>query len=203
MIVIGVVGGIASGKSFVTGHLKSFGAVVLDADRIGHDVLLREPVKTEIRNRWGDAVFATKGEVDRGKLATIVFDPNQPEQLQHLEAITHPLIANELRAQINRYREANDFDYVVLDAPVMVKAGWFVVCDVIIFVDATTEVRWQRASERGWSREMFDRREAMQASIDRKRQISSHVIDNNGTREDAARQVDEFWNEINTTIPPN
>ena len=202
MIVIGVVGGIASGKSFVTRHLKSYGAVVLDADRIGHDVLLRESVKAEIHQRWGKEVFAADGQVDRGKLAAIVFDPQQPEQLHHLESITHPLIADELRAEIDRQWETDDLQYLVLDAPVMVKAGWHVVCNVIIFVDATTETRWRRASERGWSREMFDRRESMQATIERKREISSHVIDNNGSQESTIEQLDEFWKEVSLTTPP-
>lgn len=202
MIVIGVVGGIASGKSFVTRQLKSYGAVVLDADRIGHEVLLREPVKARIRKHWGEEVFLPNGEVNRSALASLVFDPDHPEQLHQLEAITHPLIADELRAEISRLRDSGDLLHLVLDAPVMVKAGWYVVCDVIIFVEASLEIRWQRASLRGWTREMFDNRESMQATTQEKRQVSSFVVDNNGTRDETERQVNEIWERINTkTIP--
>ena len=202
MIVIGIVGGIASGKSFITSHLKSFGAVVLDADRIGHNVLLQESVKTAIRAQWGDHVFSSEGEVDRSLLAAVVFDVNQPDQLSRLEEITHPRIAERLRAEITRLSHSEDIQYLVLDAPVMVKAGWHVFCDVIIFVDTAPALRWQRASQRGWTREMFDNRESMQASVNEKRAISTHVIDNNGSRDQTLRQVNELWERINSTTLP-
>jgi len=202
MIVIGIVGGIASGKSFVTGHLKSFGAVVLDADRIGHEVLTRQSVKSAIRAQWGETVFSSNGEVDRKLMAAIVFDPNQPKQLVKLEEITHPIIAEQIRVDIERLGNSGEIHHLVLDAPVMVKAGWHPFCDVILFIDAAKPLRWKRASRRGWSREMFDNRESMQASVDEKRRISTHVVDNNGTRESTIRQVNEFWNQINRIDDP-
>ncbi|MCP4082013.1 MAG: dephospho-CoA kinase [Planctomycetaceae bacterium] len=196
MIVIGVVGGIASGKSFVTEQLQSHGAVILDADRIGHEVLLRESVKQALREEWGDAVFDSAGEVDRKQLAEIVFDPAEPERLEQLERITHPLIAAQLQQEIDRLANSEGVNVLVLDAPVMVKAGWHVLCDLIVFVEASLEQRLARVVERGWSAEMFHNREAMQAGIDKKRQISKHVIDNNGTLEDAINQVRELWDGI-------
>ena len=196
MIVIGVVGGIASGKSFVTEQLQSHGAVILDADRIGHEVLLREPVKQALRDEWGDAVFDSAGEVDRKQLAEIVFDPAEPERLKKLERITHPLIAAQLQQEMDRLANSEGVNVLVLDAPVMVKAGWHVLCDLIVFVEASLEQRLARVGERGWSAEMFHNREAMQAGIDKKRQISKHVIDNNGTLEDAINQVSELWDGI-------
>ena len=196
MIVIGVVGGIASGKSFVTEQLQSHGAVILDADRIGHEVLLRESVKQALREEWGDAVFDSAGEVDRKQLAKIVFDPTEPERLEKLERITHPLIAAQLQQEIDRLANSEGVNVLVLDAPVMVKAGWHVLCDLIVFVEASLEQRLARVVERGWSAEMLHNREAMQAGIDKKRQISKHVIDNNGTLEDAINQVRELWDGI-------
>ncbi|MDG2011902.1 MAG: dephospho-CoA kinase [Pirellulaceae bacterium] len=196
MIVIGVVGGIASGKSFVTQQLKSHGAVVLDADRIGHEVLLRDSVKQALRDEWGNAVFDIAGEVDRRRLAEIVFDPNQPQQLKKLEQITHPIIAAQLQQEIDRLATSEGVDVLVLDAPIMVKAGWHVLCDLIVFVEASLEQRLARVVERGWSEEMLHNREAMQAGIDHKRQISKHLIENNGTLEDAIQQVNELWDHI-------
>lgn len=196
MIVIGVVGGIASGKSFVTEQLQSHGAVILDADRIGHEVLLRESVKQALREEWGDAVFDSAGEVDRKQLAKIVFDPAEPERLEKLERITHPLIAAQLQQEIDRLANSEGVNVLVLDAPVMVKAGWHVLCDLIVFVEASLEQRLARVVERGWSAEMLHNREAMQAGIDKKRQISKHVIDNNGTLEYAINQVSELWDGI-------
>ena len=196
MIVIGVVGGIASGKSFVTEQLQSHGAVILDADRIGHEVLLRESVKQALREEWGDGVFDSAGEVDRKQLAQIVFDPAEPERLKKLECITHPLIAAQLQKEIDRLAKSEGVNVLVLDAPVMVKAGWHVLCDLIVFVEASLEQRLARVAERGWTAEMFHNREAMQAGIDKKRQISKHVIDNNGTLEYAINQISELWDGI-------
>lgn len=210
MIVIGIVGGIASGKSFVTAHLQSLGGIVLDADQIGHQVLLQQPVKQAIREQWGDQVFDCHGEVDRRKLAKIVFDPEQPEQLICLEKITHPRIQHQLKSQIESLRnqvrdstssedEANHDEgtpFLILDAPVMVKSGWHVLCDELVFVEASDNTRWQRASKRGWTQEMFKRREAMQAPLAEKRRLANHVIENNGEPSDTIKQVDQLWDRF-------
>ncbi len=199
MKVIGVVGGIASGKSFVTEQLKSFGAAVLDADQIGHEVLMDEAVKTAVRQHWGPTVFDTAGQIERGKLAARVFDPQRPEELKQLEMITHPRIAERLRARIAEFSAAGDIPFLVLDAPVMVKAGWHVFCDLILFVDVPLATRRQRAALRGWTTQMFDNREAMQAPLDEKRRISTHVIHNNGTRQATKQQLVEFWDRMTSS----
>ena len=199
MIVIGIVGGIASGKSFVTSHLESLGAVVLDADRIGHAVLATDQVIDAIRDQWGDKVISRNGTVDRSALAAIVFDPEQPGQLEKLEEITHPLIAERLRAEINRLAKQGETAFLVLDAPVMVKAGWHVFCDVIIFVDASLAERRRRAAQRGWSSDMLANREAMQAAVEDKRKLGSYLVDNNGSREQTVQQVNEIWSKIRET----
>ena len=141
-------------------------------------------------------MFDCAGEVDRKQLAKIVFDPAEPERLEKLERITHPLIAAQLQQEIDRLANSEGVNVLVLDAPVMVKAGWHVLCDLIVFVEASLEQRLARVVERGWSAEMLHNREAMQAGIDKKRQISKHVIDNNGTLEDAINQVRELWDGI-------
>ena len=196
MIVIGIVGGIASGKSFVTAHLQSLGGVVLDADRVGHQVLLQASVKQAIHSRWGDQVFDAHGEVDRRNLAQIVFDPQQPEQLTHLEEITHPRIQQQLDQQIAALRKSKETRFLILDAPVMVKAGWHVLCDELIFVDASETTRWLRASKRGWTQEMFQRREAMQAPLAEKRRLATCVIENDGEKSNTIQQLNQFWNRI-------
>lgn len=195
MIVIGIVGGIASGKSVVTRHLESLGAVVLDADKFGHEVLLQAEVKAEIRQNWGGNVFSPDGEIDRSKLASVVFDPDRSDQLSVLESITHPHIEERLRSGIQRIREEGNTNVLVLDAPVMVKTGWHLLCNEIIFVKADLETRWRRARDRGWTREMFDNRESMQAAIGKKRQLASIEIDNNGTIEDTTHQLNEIWKQ--------
>ncbi len=198
MIVVGVVGGIASGKSFVTHYLESLGAVVLDADRMGHQVLRLPSVKETLRAEWGGQVFDSTGEVDRSILAQIVFDPQQPERLQKLEAITHPMIKEALQTKLERLRQSGEVEVLVMDAPVMVKAGWHVLCDVIIFVDTSMRNRLNRVVQRGWTEKMLRNREAMQASVETKRRISTHVLDNNGSKDEAICQLDEIWNQLLT-----
>ncbi len=203
MVLIGVVGGIASGKSFVTEYLGALGAVVLDADQIGHQVLLQDAVKSAIRDNWGMDVFTSSGEVDRGKLAAIVFDTSQPNHLKKLESITHPRIGEQIALKVQQLQESGNF-VAILDAPVMVKAGWYKLCNHILFVDTDEQMRWQRASQRGWSREMFENREKMQASVLQKREVSTWAIDNNGSPEETKVQLDKFWRQVvETTKTPN
>lgn len=193
MIVIGVLGGIASGKSVVTEQLRTLGAEVLDVDRIGHDVLLMAEVKRQIRKRWGDEVFGGNGEVVRQRLANIVFDPEQPAELTALESITHPPIESLIRANIRKIRERNPLA-LVLDAPVMVKTGWYRLCDLLLFVDCPAEARLRRALSRGWTAEMLAAREASQADVAEKQKLATHLVSNQGTLEQLNETVRQFWN---------
>ena len=198
MLVVGTIGGIACGKSTVTQLLVERGAVALDADRVGHEVLKWEPVKAQIFERWGDAVFSTDGEVDRKKLAKVVFDPLALEELAFLETVTHPMIGQRLHEQIDQIRtgEATDGErppMVVLDAAIMVKTGWSRFCDELIFIDASYETRLGRARLRGWSKQMFDRRESSQTLVKEKREFSTRQLNNNSTHEHLVEQVQLLW----------
>jgi dephospho-CoA kinase len=194
MVVIGIAGGIASGKSLVAGQLQQLGAASIDVDRIGHEVLLDQQVKQAIRELWGAGVFDDQGNVHRPSLAKIVFDPRHgPDELKHLERITHPVIGQRLRQQIDQLRRHGKHPAVVLDAPVMFKAGWDKSCDAILFVDATAEDRRCRAAQRGWSAEQLAAREAVQEPAAWKRAQADFVVDNSGTIENTQSQVREFW----------
>jgi dephospho-CoA kinase len=194
MKVIGLLGGIASGKSVVAQELARLGAVVLDADRVGHEVLKRQAVKTAVRDRWGDKIFGSDDEIDRRALAAIVFGSSADarSQLKYLEELTHPLIGEELKHQIDEF-QSRGAAAIVLDAPVMLKAGWNEFCDTIIFVEAAEPVRWKRAEARGWTRLDFERREAAQESLDSKRRLADVVIDNSGSLAETYAQIDRLW----------
>jgi dephospho-CoA kinase len=103
MKIIGLLGGVASGKSTVAEEFKRLGAAVIDADRAGHEVLRQPAVRAVIGGRWGSAVIGPDGEVDRAALAKIVFapPPDGPPQLAELERITHPEIAKKLKTEID------------------------------------------------------------------------------------------------------
>jgi dephospho-CoA kinase len=194
--VIGLVGGVASGKSLVASQLADLGAGRLDADGAGHEVLRETEVEQAARRRWGERVFDVQGRIDRSALAKIVFapPPDGPAELHFLEQLTHPRIGARLRDQAHRLVRSGH-KALVLDAAVMDKAGWDAMCDKILFIDAPRTVRLERALARGWTERQFDAREAAQASLEARRARSDQVIDNSGTPSHTQIQVERFWNE--------
>ena len=195
MYVVGILGGIASGKSLITDLLARRGAWIIDADSIGHQVLRTPEVKTLVRQRWGTAVFGTDGEVDRPALAAIVFSssPESETERKILEQFTHPAIGEGIRAELER-AAAEGTRIAVLDAPVMLEAGWDQVCDTLVYIDAPREIRRQRALEdRGWKEEDFAAREGAQKSLEKKRSRADFVIDNSTCIDSVEQQVDRLW----------
>lgn len=195
--VVGLLGGVASGKSLVARQLCELGAGALDGDAAGHEVLRWSEVEQLARARWGDEIFGADGHIRRPALAAIVFAPTAEgrRELEYLEQITHPKIATLLRRDIERLA-AKGYSVAVLDAPVMLKAGWDRFCDRIVFIDAPEEVRRRRAEERGWSQEDFMAREAAQEPLQKKRDRADAVIDNSGTPEATRNQVERFWQSL-------
>ena len=196
--LIGIAGGIASGKSFVSEHLKRQGATVVSADEAAHEVLKLEEVKHEARKRWGDAIFAADGQIDRQALGRIVFapPPDGPVQRKYLEQLTHPRIGEIIRRKLAELAEQATATAIVLDVPLLFESGWNKICDKIVFVDAPRSVRQSRAIERGWTREEFAGRETTQQSPETKRELADVVIDNSASRESAQAQVERFWQSL-------
>jgi dephospho-CoA kinase len=195
MLVIGIVGGVASGKSAVADHFRSLGAEVIDADRVGHEVLGESAVIEAARGRWGETILGDDGQIDRTALAQIVFAPapEGPKQLAYLEQLTHPRIAERVRHEIATARATGRVPAVVLDAAVLLKAGWHRFCDKILFVDTPPEIRRQRARQRGWTDEAWKTREARQPPLSAQRAIADFVIDNRGCRGQIQAQVQRIW----------
>lgn len=215
MLVMGIAGGVASGKSLISHQLVQLGAVLLDADAIGHRVLQEPAIEQAIRNRWGSAVFDEQGRVSRPAVAKMVFGsgPDSREQLAFLEALTHPRIEARLRDEIERLVTRRDVPAAVLDAAVMFKAGWDRLCDRILFVDTPEKQRIERARARGWTAAELFAREAAQEPLAWKRSRADAVIDNSGTPQEALAQVQRLWQSlvagqergelvVEATIPP-
>jgi dephospho-CoA kinase len=198
MLVIGVAGGVASGKSVVSAELQRLGAAVLDADRIGHEVLEEPEVRKAIRRCWGEEAFTPEGAVNRRALAQRVFapPPDGLQQLATLENITHPRIGARLQEEIDRLKTQGEAPAAVLDAAVMFKAGWHRKCDRLIFVDAPPQTRLERALQRGWTAEHFAAREAAQLAVEEKRKLADTVIDNSATLQHTHQQVESFWRSL-------
>jgi dephospho-CoA kinase len=191
-LLIGLVGGIASGKSFVAELMRALGGVVLDADLAGHEVLRDKEVIDALHQRWGDGIIALDGSLSRSVIAKIVFSAGNQEEKRFLESVTHPRIAARLQEQIARHHAAGS-RVLILDAALLFEAGWDKQCDLVVFVSAPREVRLVRARLRGWSERDFLAREATQLPLDEKRARSGHVIDNSGPAEQTRQQVGEWW----------
>ena len=195
MKVIGIVGGVASGKSVVSRELQRLGAVALNVDGFGHDVLRQPEIVSLVVQRWGKEVLDTDGQVIRKKIAAIVFADDGAKELAYLESITHPRISARIAQEIENSRQT-DCPALIVDAAVMLKAGWDRHCDVILFVNCPKETRWERAKNRGWTREQFESRELSQTAIDRKRATANIVIDNSGSLDQTYEQVLDFWHSF-------
>lgn len=194
MIVIGLLGGVGSGKSRVREALaKRNGAMAIDADALGHEVLREPEVRQAIVDRFGREILDREGWIQRAGLAKIVFAESEEgrQNLQWLESLTHPRITARLLQQLDEARSAKKV-MVILDAPVLLKAGWDRLCDHLIFVEAPWERRRERVSTRGWSEAELRRREAAQESLEIKRSKCDTVIDNSDSWEQTSLQL-EAW----------
>lgn len=198
MLTIGLIGGVASGKSAVAAALAQHGAVVFDADKIGHAVLQRPAVRDQLVARWGAGILDGAGHVARPAVAKLVFgdSPEAKANLEALEQLLHPLIRAQIETEIRQLPD-DAIPAVVIDAPLLIESGWHAICQAILFIDCPHEVRLARAQQhRGWSLEEFDRREAAQMPISQKKAASTHVIDNAGTPADLDREIDRFWTAV-------
>ncbi len=196
MKILGLLGGVASGKSLVSRQLAELGAVVLDADHAGHEALRLPGVEAAARQRWGDGVFGQDGHIDRSRLAKIVFapPPGGPKERKFLETLTHPEIGRWLLAQVEAMRTApNTPPLVVLDAAWILEAGWDKLCNCFAFIDVPREVRLARALQRGWTEGDFAAREAAQESLHSKRARADVIIDNSGSPEHTQGEVQRVW----------
>lgn len=177
-LVIGLAGGIGSGKSSVARAFASLGCLVIDSDAEVRTLLTRGEVKRELVSWWGEGVLNDAGEVDRGAVARIVF--TDASQRARLEGLLHPMLRTNREAMKRRARDAGA-PALILDAPLLFEAGLDTECDAIVFVDTPRQTRLDRVRRgRGWSEEELDRREKSQLPLEEKRSRSDYVLRNYG-----------------------
>lgn len=188
---MGLSGGIGSGKSTAARLLEERGAVVIDLDVVAREVI--EPGRPgfdAVVTRFGQEVLGPDGRLDRPALARVVF--GEPAARADLDAIVHPLVAEETRRRI---AEAPADAVVVVDVPLLVEAaarGY----DVVVIVEAPEDTRLHRLARRGLSAEDARRRMAAQASDAERRAVADVVLDNSGSRADLEAQVGALWSEL-------
>lgn len=190
MLLIGLTGGIGSGKSTVSSALAARGAVVIDADAITRE--LQEPgrpVLAAMVERFGAGIVQTDGTLDRQAVADIVF--NDAEALADLNAIVHPAVGAEIAARLEH--EAGTDHVVILDVPLLVESGRGDLAGLIV-VDLDPEVAVRRLVEhRGFREDDARARIARQASREERLAKADVVVDNSGTVDDLQPEIDRVW----------
>ncbi len=190
MFRVGLTGGIGSGKSTVSARLAELGAVVIDYDQLARDAVASgTPALAAIRERFGDAVIAADGTLDRPALGSIVFGDDAARA--DLEAITHPAIF-ELSVALEA--TVPDDGVVVHDHPLLVEIGIGGTCDLVIVVDVPEEVQVERLTTlRGMTEADARARIAAQASREQRLAAADVVIANTRSLEELTAEVDEIW----------
>lgn len=193
--VIGLVGGVGSGKSTVARMFAEMGAAVIDSDRLGHEQLQRPEVLSQLRSWWGPQVATSAGVADRSAISRIVF--HDAAELSRLEALLHPLIDQRRKELVADLERDPAIRAIVLDAPKLLEAGLRGLCDRVVFVDSPRDERLRRVAEtRGWSEDELNRRENLQFSLDKKRSMSDDVIVNHSDIEALRHEVEQVFSAI-------
>ncbi|GAA4615368.1 dephospho-CoA kinase [Actinoallomurus liliacearum] len=193
VLSVGLTGGIGSGKSEVSRRLAEHGAVVVDADAAAREVVEPgTPGLAEVVAEFGDEVLRPDGSLDRERLGSIVFADE--ERRARLNAIVHPRVGERMRELVE---QAPPDAIVVYDVPLIAENGLAGMYDLVVVVDAPVEEQVRRLTERRGMTEADARaRIAAQATRERRLEIADRVIDNSGSLERLAEQVDELWAEL-------
>lgn len=186
--IIGIVGGIGSGKSFVAALFAELGCTVIDSDQVAHAVYESPDVIATVVGWYGPEVLDERGKISRRTLAHHVF--RDAQQRSRLEALIHPRIHAEREREMAAKAGDPNVRAFVWDSPLLVEASLHTQCDAIVFVDVPYAERLRRVSEsRGWDVDELDRREASQHPIEDKRRLASVVVDGTAEREVLREQL--------------
>ena len=193
--LIGIVGGIASGKSAVAAEFQKLGCGLIDADAIAREVLDEPSVRATVIEHFGPAVLDADGALNRQRLAERAFANRQ--ELETLNAMIHPAVFQRVEALIARYEQDATVPAVVLDMPLLVEVGWARRCDRILFVDSRWEQRIERAKRKGrLTEEDVKIRENFQISLDTKERLADNTIDNNSDFSALVRQIRIIFSDM-------
>ena len=192
--VIGIIGGIASGKSTVARAFAKLGCKVIDADAIAHELLDSEAVRDEIVASLGREILDSTGKIDRKTLAEIVFD--DADKLLFLNGILHPGVLERAEVMIEQYGRQEQIKAIVLDIPLLLEVGWAKRCDRLIYVDCSKKTRVDRLKKAGIDKNQLKIRENFQISLDNKARLADNTIENNSDFSTLVRQVADIFSDI-------
>ena len=197
MIVLGIVGTPAGGKSTIAEYLAELGATWINADLIARAVMEEAGIQADLINHFGPRIRGKDGRIDRLKLSSIVFgdDDSSRSRLEYLENLIHPRTRRLIKDQLITSQQRGDA-VAILDVPLLFKSGWDCSCDEIWCVDADQDLRIRRVVTRGWDSSQLRAREKNQLEIEQKKRLSTHVILNNGTIADLGGTINVLWSSL-------
>ncbi len=205
--MIGILGGVGSGKSTVAAEFAKLGCKVIDADEIAHELLDEPTVKEKVVGLFGRTILDSTEKIDREKLADLVFADagNQKSEIGNqksesalclLSSVLHPLVLQRAQELIKQYDCQNQVKAIVLDMPLLVEVGWLKRCDKLIFVDCRQKLRLDRAKKMGFDKNQVKIRENFQISLDNKIAIADNTINNNSDFSALAKQVTDIFSYV-------
>lgn len=190
--MVGLTGGVGSGKSTVARMLAEHGAVVIDADAIAREVVQSGTAGFDaVVAEFGDAVLAPDGELDRTALAALVFGDDARRAA--LNAIVHPLVGERVGESS---AAAPEGAIVIYDVPLLVESGMAQGFEAVVVVEAPVALRLDRLAERGMPAQDARARMASQATDDQRREVSDFLVVNGGSLTELQQQVDEVWESL-------
>jgi dephospho-CoA kinase len=193
--IIGLAGGIGSGKSTVASVLEDLGARIISSDRLNHEELNSPEVLRYLCSWWGQGVLLSDGRANREAIRRIIAADSAART--RLEKLVHPRIAARREALMKAYEADPAVRAIVWDSPLLFEAGLAGQCDRIIFVEAPRESRLARVMrDRAWTAEDLDRLEKSQKPLDFKRERADYIVVNNSDMEDLRRQVSDVFSHI-------
>lgn len=193
--IIGILGGIGSGKSTVAAEFGKLGCAVISADDIAHNVLDEQDIQQKVVKTFGDSILTADGKIDRRKLANLAFLDS--DKIGRLNSIVHPAVMSEVERRITRFNGDNSIKAIVLDIPLLVEVGWDKRCDRLIFVRCEEEKRYQNAAKSGFlTPDELKKREIFQISLDIKAALAENTIDNSADVPSLAEQVTNLFPDI-------
>jgi len=193
--VIGILGGIGSGKSTVAAEFAKLGCEVIDADKIAHKLLDQPEVRQRIVGLCGKGILDSAGKIDRKKLSDTVFADAQ--RLSSLDKIIHPLVLKRAEELIDLYKRRGGVKAIVLDIPLLAEVGWAKRCDKLIFVDCRRRIRIDRVKKLGiFDKNQLKIRENFQISLDKKAKLADNIVDNNSDFSALVKQVANIFSHI-------
>jgi dephospho-CoA kinase len=193
VLLVGLTGGIGSGKSTVAQMLARRGAVVLDADAFAREAVRAGSAGLRaVAARFGSEVVTPDGELDRAKLAGIVFA--DPAARADLEGIVHPEVRRLIADGIQENLDTDNV--VVLVNPLLIEMGAHRDCDVVVVVSVAAETQVDRSTARGMAEDDVRARMAAQLPLEERARHANVILDNEGSVEDLQRQVDRLWGEL-------